>query len=445
MLSGEQLLEGAARDGSLAPSEWPRALEFLLPRLDHIVHHDFPATTLPPPPAPSSQDSLSADKENAPPSPPQADGEPSLPPELRKLHAAVSTTLSNNFANEPPHTIQRLSELVLRPKQHYRFLPSYLRALDRVVSVSSTTAVFPLPQAAVPASSSVLNGMSSGVATNPAAVLGSDESLGGALLTPIPWLRADRERTDGAAGSARNQSELVRESTEMVDGPNGAGRIETVSVINGMLGSTPTASTMAGTPPTTAASSNVPSTTSDALREQGAVTQGELLRQEQEAGVVPVGQTTPRRGLLSTAAVTGGTTEPAEESNTQDEPPEEHPHARGPEEIGAEDMGPQDRRLGGGIDLEAAVGRPAVKSEEERTETKEGDALPEGKEEEMEDVGADMEPAPSSTDSEVREAKRVKTKDFANEKDTKKEADAKLDKGSGGDKAMTDASDTPAQ
>ena len=44
---------------------------------------------------------------------------------------------------------------------------------------------------------------------------------------------------------------------------------------------------------------------------------------------------------------------------------EEHPHARGPEEIGVEDMGPQSHRSERqGLDIEAAVGRPAVRHDE---------------------------------------------------------------------------------
>ena len=41
---------------------------------------------------------------------------------------------------------------------------------------------------------------------------------------------------------------------------------------------------------------------------------------------------------------------------------EEHPHARGPEEIGMEDMGPQHPSASGGLDIEAAVGRGRSKS-----------------------------------------------------------------------------------
>merc|ERR1711881_694212 len=77
--------------------------------------------------------------------------------------------------------------------------------------------------------------------------------------------------------------ELQTSSTEMVEGPNGAGRIETVNVVNGVMTSVST-SPAAGL----ASSSRDGQTTEEALRAEGAVTQGELLRQEQEAGVIPV-------------------------------------------------------------------------------------------------------------------------------------------------------------
>jgi hypothetical protein len=267
------------------------------------------------------------------------------------------------------------------PNAHYRFLPSYLRAVDRVISVSSSTSIFPLPQAILPSNSSLVNGTFS--STNARDSLGSDESLGGALLTPIPWLRGDRSRDEGS----QNSNELVSESTEMVEGPNGTGRIETVTVSNGMLSSV-TRSTSNG--------SNLPAqqtTNVEALRDSGAVTQGELLRQEQEAGVVPINQAhghTTRNlrstssnantsispspsslSLLSTNqqhAETSVSTQPNETTGSETivpttEEEAERPHARGPAEIGAEDMGPQSTRtLGAKLDIEAAVGRPAATS-----------------------------------------------------------------------------------
>lgn len=161
----------------------------------------------------------------------------------------------------------------------------------------------------------------------------------------------------------------------MIDGPNGMGGIETVSVsVNG-----------------------IQSTTKEQgngnLRAEGGVTQGELLRQEQRAGVVPAAQ------------LQGGLRGDSEGMGEVDEAP----HARGPEEIGMEDMGPQGAsaseriRMGSGsgmqgIDVEAAVGRRGeVKEEGAGTPKREADeemgnvekrvkeAEVEGKEEEEED------------------------------------------------------------
>lgn len=132
----------------------------------------------------------------------------------------------------------------------------------------------------------------------------------------------------------------------MIEGPNGLGGIETVSVsVNGVSSATAQTS-----------ESEIAS-----LRAEGGITQGELLRQEQRAGVVPATQLGGR----------GDSDGLGEE--------DELPHARGPEEIGMEDMGPQNsagsstERGGGvgmqGIDIEAAVGRRLdVKKDEEGDE-----------------------------------------------------------------------------
>lgn len=205
------------------------------------------------------------------------------------------------------------------------------------------------------------------------------------------------------------EGEVRTESTETIDGPNGVGSIETVSVsVNG-----------------------IPSMGARGI----GVTQGELLRQEQRAGVVPVSQLVPshhvhsanphaqvhRRASASasssesppTSAAAASATPPSSSpelerkshsppsaadiaashanahANTTAATPvdadapvgsvtgtdEEMPHARGPEEIGPEDMGPQPSGGGPsntgtstgpngyemqGIDVEAAVGRKAA-------------------------------------------------------------------------------------
>lgn len=261
-----------------------------------------------------------------------------IPPATTTFYSSIRNALSKNFAKHPPHTIQRLAELILEPKRRYKYLSPYLRALDRVVSVSSPLTIFPLPQAVLPNAGGLLNGTTS-VPNPQTSTLGSDESLGGALLTPIPWLHT------------RGQNELISESTEMVDGPNGTGRIETVTV--GMLsGQVPRQETAASSQVSQIASAHPDGET---LPSTGPVTQGELLRQEQQAGIV---LNNPHSLTTSPTRTTFGEIEGGGTVVETVEGEEEAPHARGPEIIGMEDTGPQ--KQGASLNIAGAVGRPAL-------------------------------------------------------------------------------------
>ncbi|KAL6705933.1 hypothetical protein ACN47E_006212 [Coniothyrium glycines] len=361
MTSAEAVLKQAAAEGSLDSAEWPRTLQYILHRLDEIIA-DFPrpptdpaagpntTTHLPSRPqtsnAVSSQESHAADKENAPPATPPRPPVPTfsapaelqgMPQNITTFYSALRLTLSKNFSKHPPHTVQRLAELVLEPRKRYKYLPAYLRALDRVVSVSSPLTIFPLPQAVLPTAGGLLNGTTS---TNPqSATLGSDESLGGALLTPIPWLQN------------RAQNELISESTEIVDGPNGAGRIETVTV--GMMNGAQRADASSQQGNVAQIASSHPD--GETLPVTGPVTQGELLRQEQEAGIV---LNNPHTMTTSPTRTTYGEAEGGHPIVETVEGEEEVPHARGPEVIGMEDTGPQ--KQGSSLNIEGAVGRPSL-------------------------------------------------------------------------------------
>lgn len=332
-----------------------------------IAHNDFPIPKLPPPPPapqpgvnvearvsplPSSPlertSSQEANKENAPTDQDatmQAADDGALPKQIVDMLADITNHLMT-FASYPPHTIQRLAELVLSPRAHYRALASYLHAVDRVVQVTSGVDTYPLPPAISDMSSMNVNGedakdpAGSVAWSNPTtAALGTDEALGGALLTPIPWLTS--RRSPEGSGDEAPGAQIHSESTETIDGPNGMGSIETVSVsVNG-----------------------IPST-----GHARGITQGELLRQEQRAGVVPVSQ------LSRAQEVANEEERPPPEQDEEDlqdeedagEEEEEIPHARGPDEIGVNDTGPQaatTSHVGEGglemrdIDVEAAVGR----------------------------------------------------------------------------------------
>ncbi|KAI1392847.1 uncharacterized protein F4822DRAFT_426051 [Hypoxylon trugodes] len=465
----DELLRTAANGGSVDYSIWPALLPRIVSRIERITRNEFPIPRLPPPPTiipssipPTQPDSESAEnflsplpsspiepssssssqdtnKENTPiaprmnppptstPTPAVALPPGTLPPQITSMLNEITSTLTTIFPKYPPHTLQRLSELVIAPKHHYRTLPTYLHALDRVVHVTSGLNTYPLPPAVPDMKSASLlsNGVSDALAApSPFASPGSDEALGGALLTPIPWLQPNHHgmsshspslgtpgrRSPNRSNSPNNnnngvsssilgtnnnsggdlEGEVRTESTETIDGPNGVGSIETVSVsVNG-----------------------IPSMGARGV----GVTQGELLRQEQRAGVVPVSQLVPshhvhsggahaqahRRASASPspepgqgpsgeetkersppAAAEGGEAEAGVATATTtvdaDAPvgsvtgaDEEKPHARGPEEIGPEDMGPQHGSgsntgsVGGpggfemqGIDVEAAVGRKA--------------------------------------------------------------------------------------
>ncbi|PGH11618.1 hypothetical protein AJ79_04758 [Helicocarpus griseus UAMH5409] len=362
----EEVLELVAKDGTMDYDKWPGLLDPLLERLDHIVHNDFPIPIVPPAlsntfdtpslisssyPTQEVNSQTNSNKENAPPSqlqtPPRRPPVPAfpssasseripdsqsgptddtIPPPLVAMLSSIKSTLRSYFSAKPPHTIQRLAELILRPTRHYRTLPAYLRAVDRVVSVSSGADIFPLPLS-IPlpggmVDNSLVNGVNgvggSGLVFSDNNALGSDESLGGALLTPIPWL-----------------------SNSSLPGGNDDGSFVESDA-------SPNTSPGASSPNSSSPSSAVPP------RESGAVTQGELIRQEQEAGVVPttMHHQHQRQHQPAPALVAEG-----EQADAQGDDVEDVPHARGPTILGVEDMGLQDGR---GVQMSLSTSPPTV-------------------------------------------------------------------------------------
>ncbi|OQE43458.1 hypothetical protein PENCOP_c003G02623 [Penicillium coprophilum] len=239
----EEALQTAANGGPIDLGRWHGMAGPLIERLEYIVYNVFPMPQARPEPIgqqpfpnhSSQANSIppeSSNKENTSPTaiqnPPQAartgspSGEPvpdsqpqlsgastdgQLPPPLAFLLSAIRSSIKSFFEDKPPHTIQRLAELVLYPTKHYRTLPAYLRAVDRVVSVTSSADIFPFQTPATTNANTnglVLPGNSSGAYITPdfAHGLGSDESLGGALLTPIPWLNNASFEGEDANGDA---------------------------------------------------------------------------------------------------------------------------------------------------------------------------------------------------------------------------------------------------
>ncbi|CEJ89147.1 hypothetical protein VHEMI05008 [[Torrubiella] hemipterigena] len=401
-----ELLSKVAAGDLIDRTEWATLRSHILTRLDKIAHDEFPIPKLPPPPqnprpidprvqprkssspAPDSS-AEDADKENAPAPAPVVQVQELAPGELpRQIQDMLDDIRAyiQSFENYPPHTIQRLAELIISPRAHYKALAAYLHAVDRVVLVTSGTDVYPLPPAIPDMSSMNINGTTDDESKDPAdgvswgnstnAAVGSDEALGGALLTPIPWLtrRSPGSDEDGLG------AQIHSEGTETIDGPNGVGSIETVSVsINGIV----------------------------STGHARGVTQGELLRQEQRAGVVPVSQLArPPAHDDDEEREDEKIHEDGEKASTEEDE-EEVPHARGPEEIGVNDTGPQRTTASvvgeGGvemqsIDVAAAVGRS--RDEElhpEPSKPKEGD-------EEAAEAAVQDAPSPAESTGTKREA-----------------------------------------
>lgn len=345
-----------------------------------------------------------------------------LPRQIENHLSDISASLLNGFPSQPPHTVQRLAELVLEPRRHYRRLAAFLHAVDRVVRVTSPASLYPLPPAVVTDMSAALvaagvgsggssaavgrsgtahqltNGVHPAAAVswgNPAsappsttaagaASLGSDESLGGALLSPIPWLtttvpsNAPADAASGNGGAARRSpasssggsnkggtpvassgsdaspsystasSSAVRtESTVTIDGPNGVGHIETVSV-------TSSGDATHDQPSLRRAAAAVAAAQAAAVQRAVAEGRGRPQRgdtpssdgdggssdagmddddDEDDVGSGPSGAERLRRDSTSRKAL------------SDDEDDEESEHARGPRELGAVDVGPQEPGL----------------------------------------------------------------------------------------------------
>ena len=98
----------------------------------------------------------------------------------------------------------------------------------------------------------------------------------------------------------------------------------------------------------------------------------------------------------------------ADDGGTEVEGQLEQPHARGPEEGGIEDVGPQERGAArSGFNVEAAVGRIVPKgqdAEEERAKKREGTGQTETEKGEDEDVV--VTDADGRTEDDVRKADR---------------------------------------
>ncbi|CAE6493238.1 unnamed protein product [Rhizoctonia solani] len=95
----------------------------------------------------------------------------------------------HDFDSAPPFTVQRLAELVVKPRGHYKSVGKYIRALERTLLVTSTHKDYPLDTYALETQNGtqpVVGG--AGSVSSRASTPGPLDVARSPLFTPIPFL-----------------------------------------------------------------------------------------------------------------------------------------------------------------------------------------------------------------------------------------------------------------
>ncbi|KAJ3533862.1 hypothetical protein NM688_g7222 [Phlebia brevispora] len=184
----------------IVDAEWTRLREIIKHKLDKNISLYLIQSNegLTPAPSPFSPHPIPAGGLKLPPfgpRPPRADGKKFPDPpkailtsdEAKEFKESIYAQL-NEF-DGAPFTIQRVCELCLHPKKHYKYLGKYLRAVEKSLLVTSTWDSFPLPiegethhNGTVPAPEPIANTPLSSAPSTP-------------MFSPIPFLHDDARRS----------------------------------------------------------------------------------------------------------------------------------------------------------------------------------------------------------------------------------------------------------
>ncbi|ODQ55852.1 hypothetical protein SAICODRAFT_33193 [Saitoella complicata NRRL Y-17804] len=156
------MITSVAESGTFDGS-WPEFSRTLLARLEENIGAFAPPSI--PRPEGASESAAAPVQGDSP--------KASLPPDLQALLSRLISVIER-FTG-PPFTVQRIAELIARPREHYTDVGKYLRALERNLSVTSTIDAFPL----LPIEP-----------TNDVPRFTDGSSTSGVALTAIPWTSA---------------------------------------------------------------------------------------------------------------------------------------------------------------------------------------------------------------------------------------------------------------
>ncbi|KAH7345570.1 hypothetical protein B0J17DRAFT_640331 [Rhizoctonia solani] len=95
----------------------------------------------------------------------------------------------DDFDSAPPFTVQRLAELIVKPRGHYKNVGKYIRALERTLLVTSTHKDYPLDTYALETQNGVQPAIGgAGSVSSRASTPGPLDVARSPLFTPIPFL-----------------------------------------------------------------------------------------------------------------------------------------------------------------------------------------------------------------------------------------------------------------
>ncbi|PPQ70278.1 hypothetical protein CVT24_000841 [Panaeolus cyanescens] len=188
----EPLLQKIASD-DVVDSDWDKLRDIIKLKIEKNITLFLTTTQKPPTPSPYLAVNTDDGGLKLPPFPPRKPGQhrgrdsPATymtEEEANTLKDAIFQQL-DSFEG-PPFTIQRLCELCLNPKMHYKSVGKYLRAVDKSIFVTSTIDSFP------PLTQTELQS-----AGRSAIMLGStlQSAPSTPLFSPIPFLHDDARRS----------------------------------------------------------------------------------------------------------------------------------------------------------------------------------------------------------------------------------------------------------
>ncbi|KAH9483985.1 Serine/threonine-protein phosphatase 4 regulatory subunit 2 [Psilocybe cubensis] len=178
----------------IVDSDWPTLCAAIKEKLEKNISLFLATTQKPPLPAPYSPITTALGGLKLPPFLPRPVGQAQFndtpvsymtEEEANEMKENIFAQL-DQFESNPPFTIQRLCELCLEPKRHYKSVGKYLRAVEKSILVTSTWDSFP------PLTEGELNS-----AGRSAIMLGStmQSAPSTPLFSPIPFLHDDARRS----------------------------------------------------------------------------------------------------------------------------------------------------------------------------------------------------------------------------------------------------------